>query len=105
MHAQVICSEVSPRMVPWYGLLPGREEIPSVRDRVGSKASPICHGANGMIDMASMLNTTHLMLCEAAGTAVPSFSSTLLEGGVSPEEEDVIMWASSQVYLGTFHFQ
>ncbi|KAF8444947.1 cytochrome P450 [Boletus edulis BED1] len=30
----------------------------------------------------------------AAGTAIPSFSSTLLEGGVSPEEEDVIMWAS-----------
>ncbi|KAI9571605.1 cytochrome P450 [Boletus coccyginus] len=36
----------------------------------------------------------------AAGTAIPSFSSTLLEGGVSPEEEDVIMWASTNVYLG-----
>ncbi|KAF8550635.1 cytochrome P450 [Imleria badia] len=36
----------------------------------------------------------------AAGTAIPSFSSTLLEGGVSPEEEDVIMWTSMVVYLG-----
>ncbi|KAF8444949.1 cytochrome P450 [Boletus edulis BED1] len=36
----------------------------------------------------------------AAGTAIPSFSSTLLEGGVSPEEEDVIMWTSMAVSLG-----
>ncbi|KAI9571565.1 cytochrome P450 [Boletus coccyginus] len=36
----------------------------------------------------------------AAGTATPSFSSTLLEGGVNPEEEDLIMWASAQIYLG-----
>ena len=52
-----------------------------------------------------MLNAARLMLCEVVGTAVPSFSSTLLEGGVSPEEEEVIMWASSQVYLGMFGFQ
>ncbi|KAG6375615.1 cytochrome P450 [Boletus reticuloceps] len=35
-----------------------------------------------------------------AGSAIPSFSSTLLEGGVSPEEEDVIMWTSLNVSLG-----
>ena len=42
------------------------------------------------------------MLAEAAGAAIPSFSSTLLEGGASPEEEDIIMWASAHVYLGMF---
>jgi len=36
----------------------------------------------------------------AAGTASQSFASTLLEGVDDPEEEDIIMWASSQVYLG-----
>ncbi|KAG6375632.1 cytochrome P450 [Boletus reticuloceps] len=36
----------------------------------------------------------------AAGTATPSFASKLLEGGVSPEEEEVIMWACAAVYLG-----
>ena len=54
--------------------------------------------------MASMGKAMHLTLCEAAGTAVPSFSSTLLEGGVSPEEEDFIMWSSTVVYLGMFDF-
>ncbi|KAG9316893.1 cytochrome P450 [Chiua virens] len=36
----------------------------------------------------------------AKGTAVPSFSSTLLEGRVSPEEEDLIMWSAMAMYLG-----
>ncbi|KAF8840877.1 cytochrome P450 [Paxillus ammoniavirescens] len=36
----------------------------------------------------------------AAGTANASFSSTLLEGGVSPEEEDIIMWTAINIYLG-----
>ncbi|KAG8214176.1 cytochrome P450 [Butyriboletus roseoflavus] len=35
----------------------------------------------------------------AAGTAIPSLSSTLLEGGVSPEEEDLIMRTSMSIYL------
>ncbi|KAF9237437.1 cytochrome P450 [Melanogaster broomeanus] len=39
----------------------------------------------------------------AAGTANPCFSSTLLEGGISPEEEDIIMWAAINIYLGTSH--
>ena len=50
----------------------------------------------------AMLNPVYLILCEGAGTAIPSFSSTLLEGGVSPEEEDLIMWASAHIYLGMF---
>ena len=54
--------------------------------------------------MGSLLKAIHLTLCEAAGTAIPSFSSTLLEGGVSPEEEDLIMWTSLVVYLGMFDF-
>ena len=54
--------------------------------------------------MTSMGKAVRLTLCEAAGTAVPSFSSTLLEGGVSPEEEDFIMWSSTVVYLGMFDF-
>ncbi|KAF8840876.1 cytochrome P450 [Paxillus ammoniavirescens] len=37
----------------------------------------------------------------AAGTANASLSSTLLEGGVSPEEEDIIMWTAINIYLGT----
>ena len=52
--------------------------------------------------MASMLNAVHLTLREAAGTAIPSLSSALLEGGVSPEEEDLIMWTSMTVYFGMF---
>ena len=50
--------------------------------------------------MATMLNQMCLTLRQAAGTAIPSFSSTLLEGGVSPDEEDLIMWTSMAVYLG-----
>ncbi|KAF8134338.1 cytochrome P450 [Boletus edulis] len=44
----------------------------------------------------------HLYVVEhmAAGTATPSFASKLLGGGVSPEEEDVIMWACAVIYLG-----
>ena len=49
-----------------------------------------------------MLDAVNLTWRKAAGTAIPSFSSTLLEGGVSPEEEDIIMWTSWGVYLGTF---
>ena len=52
--------------------------------------------------VAFLLKAVHLTLHEAAGTAIPSFSSTLLEGGVSPEEEDVIMWTSMTIYLGMF---
>ncbi|KIK93558.1 hypothetical protein PAXRUDRAFT_144832 [Paxillus rubicundulus Ve08.2h10] len=37
----------------------------------------------------------------AAGVANASFSSMLLEGGVSPEEEELIMWAATNIYLGT----
>jgi hypothetical protein len=33
---------------------------------------------------------------------IPSFASTLLEGGVSPEEEYLIMCASVYIYLGMF---
>ncbi|KAF9227074.1 cytochrome P450 [Gyrodon lividus] len=36
----------------------------------------------------------------AAGTANPSFSSTLLRGGVTPKEEDIIMWTAINIYLG-----
>ncbi|KIJ05619.1 hypothetical protein PAXINDRAFT_93216, partial [Paxillus involutus ATCC 200175] len=38
----------------------------------------------------------------AAGTANASLSSTLLGGGVSPEEEDIIMWTAINIYLGTY---
>jgi cytochrome P450 len=36
----------------------------------------------------------------AAGTAIPSFSSRLLQGEVSSEEEDILMWTSANVNLG-----
>jgi cytochrome P450 len=36
----------------------------------------------------------------AKGDAAPSFTSQLLQGGVTPEEEDLIKWASSSMYLG-----
>ena len=54
------------------------------------------------ISVAFIPKAVHLTLREATGTAIPSFSSTLLEGGVSPEEEDVIMWTSMTIYLGMF---
>ncbi|KIK81761.1 hypothetical protein PAXRUDRAFT_744781 [Paxillus rubicundulus Ve08.2h10] len=37
----------------------------------------------------------------AAGTVKASFSSALLEEGVSPEEEDIAMWTAINTYLGT----
>ncbi|KAF8442121.1 cytochrome P450 [Boletus edulis BED1] len=37
----------------------------------------------------------------AAGTAIPSFSSTLLDEGVSREEEEAIMCTSMSVFIGT----
>ncbi|KAF8840878.1 cytochrome P450 [Paxillus ammoniavirescens] len=37
----------------------------------------------------------------AAGTVKSSFSSALLEEGVSPEEEDIAMWTAINTYLGT----
>lgn len=49
IHTQVTCSKAPPGMVPWYGLPARSKEIPSVRKRVGSKASQVCHGANGKI--------------------------------------------------------
>ncbi|KAN0091491.1 Cytochrome P450, partial [Tylopilus felleus] len=37
-------------------------------------------------------------------TAIPSFLSTLLEEGVSSEEEDIIMWTSAGIYIvSTIH--
>lgn len=54
--------------------------------------------------MVSTPNALHLTLRQAAGTAIPSFSSTHLEEGVSPEEEDVTMWTSTAVHLGMFSF-
>lgn len=54
---------------------------------------------------SSYSNAAHLISCKAAGSVVPSFSSTLLDGVLTPEEEDIIMWASSQVYLGMFGFR
>ncbi|KIJ60079.1 hypothetical protein HYDPIDRAFT_139854 [Hydnomerulius pinastri MD-312] len=36
----------------------------------------------------------------AKGNTVPSFTSRLLEEGVTPEEEDILMWASFSMYLG-----
>ena len=101
-HSEAIYSTISPGMVPWYGFLAGCKEIPSIFDGVGSEASPICRGANGRIFIVFILKGAHLTLHEAAGTAIPSFSSTLLEGGVSAEEEDLIMWTSMNVYLGMF---
>lgn len=50
--------------------------------------------------MAFVLDVVCHTLRKAAGTATPSFSSTLLEGGVSPEEEDVIMWTSMNAAFG-----
>ena len=47
------------------------------------------------------IHSVRLTLRKAAGTAISSFSSTLLEGGVTPEEEDLIMWTSMNVSLGT----
>ena len=91
-------------MVPWHRLPPRCKKIPSAFDGIDYEASPICPGANGKRVMGSLLKAIHLTLCEAAGTAIPSFSSTLLEGGVSPEEEDLIMWTSLVVYLGMFDF-
>ncbi|KAF8554746.1 cytochrome P450 [Imleria badia] len=53
------------------------------------------------ITMESILRPHQYMVEQmAAGTVIPSFSSTLLEGGVSPEEEDLIMWAAAHIYLG-----
>ncbi|KIJ18479.1 hypothetical protein PAXINDRAFT_70725 [Paxillus involutus ATCC 200175] len=37
----------------------------------------------------------------AAGTVKSSFSSAVLEEGVSPEEEDIAMWTAINTYLGT----
>lgn len=54
--------------------------------------------------VASMLNVVYLTLHQAAGTAIPSFASALLEGDVNPEEEDIIMWTCIDVYLGMFNF-
>ena len=102
MHVQRDSSTISPRMVPWYRLPPGCKKLSSDVDGIGPEASPICSGASGRIAMASMLNAVHLTLREAAGTAIPSLSSALLEGGVSPEEEDLIMWTSMTVYFGMF---
>ena len=104
MHVERDSSTVSSRMVPWHRLPPGCKEVQSYFDGIDCEASPVCPGANGRIVMTSMGKAVRLTLCEAAGTAVPSFSSTLLEGGVSPEEEDFIMWSSTVVYLGMFDF-
>ena len=58
------------------------------------------HAADGKIGwVLYQCNASHVGH-EAAGTASQSFASTLLEGVDNAEEEDLIMWASSQVYLG-----
>ena len=101
MRAQMIHSEIPPRMAPGYGLPSGCKEIQQALAGGDSETPQVCRGTNGITIWASMLNAVHLMLYKAAGTAIPSFSSRLLEGGVSPEEEDVIMWTSRAAYLGT----
>ena len=55
--------------------------------------------------MALMPDAMRLTSRQAAGTAIPSFSSTLLDGGVTPEEEDLIMWTCMTNYLGKVHSQ
>ena len=45
----------------------------------------------------TLLTSVYLVLHKAAGTVIPSFSFTLFEGGVSPEEEYLVMWASAEV--------
>ena len=88
-------------MVQWDVLLAERKGNSSPYGAIGSKASPICRRTNGRLVLA-MLNSVYLILREAAGTVIPSFSSTLFEGGVSSEEEDLITWASTHIYLGMF---
>ncbi|KAF9237431.1 cytochrome P450 [Melanogaster broomeanus] len=44
----------------------------------------------------------HVVEQMASGAADPSFSSTLLERGISPEEEDIIMWTAISIYLGEY---
>ena len=43
-----------------------------------------------------------LILGQAKGDAVPSFTSRLLQEGVSPEDEELLKWASFSMYLGKF---
>ncbi|KAH7889032.1 cytochrome P450 [Phlebopus sp. FC_14] len=52
--------------------------------------------------MNEAVKTPHQFVLDqlASGNASTSFSGKLLEGGVTPEEEDVIMWASLSMYLG-----
>lgn len=94
-----IYSTISPRMVPWHGILERCKGMSSAYDGHGSAASPICHGTRGRLAIA-MPNPMYLMSREAAGTAIPSFSSRLLQGEVSSEEEDILMWTSANVNLG-----
>lgn len=49
MYAEVTHSEVSSGMAPWYELLQRSKDIPPEFKRVGSKATPICQGANGKV--------------------------------------------------------
>ena len=85
MHVQVIYSTTSSRMVSCYGLFSWCKEISLARGGLGSEASPLCRGTNGRLVIA-MLDSVHLILREAAGTAIASFLPTLFEGGVTPRK-------------------
>ena len=41
-----------------------------------------------------------LILAQGEGNVAPSFTSRLLEGGISPEDEEILKWASFSMYLG-----
>ncbi|KAF8137074.1 cytochrome P450 [Boletus edulis] len=52
--------------------------------------------------VGEVVNTPHQFVLEhlAKGDAVPSFTSRLLQEGVTPEDEEILKWASFSMYLG-----
>ena len=59
----------------------------------------VCVKAPGII-ILRIRDTCSLIPGQAKGDAAPSFISQVLQDGVTPEEEDILKWASFSMYLG-----
>ena len=88
-------------MVPWMWVPKGCQAVAQNVERGGEHAVRICVGEPGMFSLRNRGACT-LMSSQAMGSATPSFTSQLLQEGVTPEDEETLKQVSFMMYLGVF---
>jgi len=86
-------------MVSWRWVPQRCEAVARSSKRDGEHTVPVCVGAPGLFHLC-VHGACTLMLTQESGDATPSFTSRVLQQGVTPEDEEILKWTSFSMYLG-----